>query len=190
MNRIALAAPLALFLGCAHPQARHDPPPTDDHAPTAKAPDAAKPDATPPTPTCSGDVDCGARQLCINQRCVDITAGMAECGEVRLYFAFDSSDISSTDRTELDRRARCLKADQALHVRIEGHADERGTPEYNLALGDRRATTVAKYLERLGVSEQQLKTVSFGEERPLCVEHDESCWAKNRVDDVKMARSR
>jgi peptidoglycan-associated lipoprotein len=67
-----------------------------------------------------------------------------------------------------------------LHVLIEGNADERGTEEWNIALGDKRATAVAEYLQRLGVSQPQLKTVSYGKERPLCEEHNEECWSKNR----------
>ena len=90
------------------------------------------------------------------------------------------SDISSADATALQRAARCLKADRALHVSIEGNADERGTEEYNMALGDRRAHAVAEYLESLGACEQQLQTVSYGKENPLCTEHDEACWAQNR----------
>jgi peptidoglycan-associated lipoprotein len=85
----------------------------------------------------------------------------------------------------VERSARCLKADHALHVSIEGNADERGTEEYNMALGDRRATTVKGYLESLGASASQLKTVSYGKENPLCTEHDEECWAKNRRAEMK-----
>jgi peptidoglycan-associated lipoprotein len=72
-------------------------------------------------------------------------------------------------------------------VTIQGNADERGTEEYNMALGDRRATTVAHYLESLGASAAQLKTVSYGKENPLCTEHDEECWAKNRRAELKAA---
>ena len=72
-----------------------------------------------------------------------------------------------------------------MHVTIEGNADERGTDEYNLALGDQRATSVARYLKALGASPTQLKTVSYGKEKPLCTEHDEECWAKNRRAAVK-----
>lgn len=85
----------------------------------------------------------------------------------------------------MQRMARCLKADHALHVTIEGNADERGTQEYNLALGDQRANAVARYLELLGVSAAQLRTVSFGKEQPLCMEHEEGCWAQNRRAAIK-----
>jgi peptidoglycan-associated lipoprotein len=67
-----------------------------------------------------------------------------------------------------------------LHIAISGNADERGTEEYNMALGDHRAHAVADYLRSLGASDPQLQTVSYGKERPLCGEHDEACWAQNR----------
>src|SRR6185503_1367930 len=119
--------------------------------------------------------------------CVDISAGLAECSHVRVHFELNSSEIADADKTDLQRSARCLKADQALHVSIEGNADERGTEEYNLALGDKRATAVRGYLESLGASEAQLKTVSYGKENPLCTEHDEACWAQNRRAELKVA---
>jgi peptidoglycan-associated lipoprotein len=99
---------------------------------------------------------------------------------VRVHFDFNDASLRSDDETLLNRMGRCLKADHDLHVSIEGNADERGTEEWNIALGDKRATGVAAYLERLGVTKAQLKTVSYGKERPLCTEHDEDCWAKNR----------
>lgn len=78
------------------------------------------------------------------------------------------------------RRGSCLRREQGLRVVIEGNADERGTVEYNIALGQRRADAVRQYLEELGVSPAQVRTVSYGEERPMCTEHSEDCWAKNR----------
>jgi peptidoglycan-associated lipoprotein len=115
---------------------------------------------------------------------------MAQCREASVHFDFDSSVLGSADRDSLERGARCLRADHALHVRIEGNADERGTEEYNLALGDQRAVAVEKYLETLGVSAGQLATVSYGKERPLCTEHDEGCWSQNRRADMSLAMSR
>jgi peptidoglycan-associated lipoprotein len=175
----ALAA--ATTMGCAHkPQTK----PAEQT--TASEPSAGTTSAAgTPEKLCSGDMDCGPKQLCIRQHCVDITAGMAECGALRVHFELDSAEIVPADRSLLERPARCLKAAHSLHVTVEGNADERGTEEYNLALGDRRATSVAKYLESLGVSQEQLKTVSYGKENPLCTEHDEACWAKNRRAAVK-----
>ena len=130
--------------------------------------------------TCSTDDDCGAKQLCIRSQCVDITPDLAECSTVRVHFDFNDANLHQDETTKLVRMSRCLKADHDLHVAIEGNADERGTEEWNIALGDKRATSVAQYLQTLGVSKAQLRTVSYGKERPLCDEHNEECWAKNR----------
>ncbi|HEX6835340.1 MAG TPA: peptidoglycan-associated lipoprotein Pal [Polyangia bacterium] len=172
--------PLLLVFGCAHKQ--------ETKAATPPPPAPAPAAASTPAPTeksCSTDLDCGDKQLCIRNRCVDISAGLAECNQVRVHFPFNSSEIDPADKPGLERSARCLKADQALHVTIAGNADERGTEEYNMALGDKRATAVASYLESLGASAAQLKTVSYGKENPLCTEHDEDCWAKNRRAEMK-----
>lgn len=109
---------------------------------------------------------------------------LAPCG-VRVHFDYDSSEIPESDRPALASSAACLKEDRTLDATVEGNADERGTEEYNLALGDKRAASVAKYLSSLGAYESQLKTVSFGEENPVCQDHQESCWFKNRRAAVK-----
>jgi peptidoglycan-associated lipoprotein len=108
-----------------------------------------------------------------------------DCGLVRVHFDFNNSAIQDGDKPLLERAATCLKQNNKLHVTIEGNADERGTEEYNLALGDQRARSVATYLERLGASSAQVKTVSYGKEQPECNEHDEACWSKNRRAAVK-----
>jgi len=135
--------------------------------------------------SCNADSECDAKQLCIRNKCVDISLGLAECSQLRIHFDFDKADVKDEDKSGLERIGRCLRADQALKVTIEGNADERGTEEYNLALGDKRATVVSNYLQGLGASDAQLKTVSYGKENPLCTEHDEACWAKNRRAAVK-----
>jgi peptidoglycan-associated lipoprotein len=140
--------------------------------------------------TCSSDIDCGERQLCIRSKCVDIVPGLAECSNVRIHFDFNQADIHPDETAKLQRMGRCLKADHALHVTIEGNADERGTEDWNLALGDKRATAVDNYLEQLGVSKAQLKTVSYGKDRPLCTQHNEECWAKNRQAALKAKEKR
>ena len=178
---------IALVAGCAHkPEAKNDTQPAAANASATPASGTTAPTATADK-SCSSDLDCGSKQLCIRARCVDISADLAECSHVRVHFQLNSSDLESSELTALQRSARCLKADTALHVTIEGNADERGTEEYNLALGDRRATGVAKYLESLGASEAQLRTVSYGKENPLCTEHDEACWARNRRAELSAA---
>ncbi|WP_373500786.1 peptidoglycan-associated lipoprotein Pal [Desulfococcus sp.] len=97
-----------------------------------------------------------------------------------IYFAFDRSDLSAEAQATLGRKAEYLQENTGLNVTIEGHCDERGTNEYNLALGDRRALSVKAYLENLGVSGSRMSPVSYGEERPLDPGHTEEAWSQNR----------
>ncbi|MBI3793366.1 MAG: peptidoglycan-associated lipoprotein Pal [Nitrospinae bacterium] len=97
-----------------------------------------------------------------------------------IHFDFDKSDIKSDDGKILAKNAEVLKAHPSVNVVIEGHCDERGTAEYNLALGERRASSAKKYLVSLGVEETKLGTISYGEEKPLDEGHNETAWAKNR----------
>jgi peptidoglycan-associated lipoprotein len=90
--------------------------------------------------------------------------------------------VRQADRTLLARDAEQLRKYDFLIVTIEGHCDERGTVEYNLALGERRAGAARDYLVSLGVPAERLKTVSYGKEAPLCQEHAEDCWSRNRRD--------
>ncbi|HET9766915.1 MAG TPA: peptidoglycan-associated lipoprotein Pal [Thermoanaerobaculia bacterium] len=97
-----------------------------------------------------------------------------------VYFAFDESTLSAEAREQLARNADLLRDSPQLNLLIEGHADERGTNEYNLALGERRAYAARDYLASLGVSDDRLRALSYGEERPACTESEESCWSQNR----------
>jgi peptidoglycan-associated lipoprotein len=98
----------------------------------------------------------------------------------RVYFAYDSSVIDEAARQTLDRQAQWLEQFPNVQVMIEGHSDERGTREYNLALGERRAAAAKNYLTTLGVSPTRILTISYGEERPADPGHDESAYALNR----------
>ncbi|MGA9666867.1 MAG: peptidoglycan-associated lipoprotein Pal [Gallionella sp.] len=100
-----------------------------------------------------------------------------------VYFDFDKSIIKSEYQDNLLKQAAFLKAHNNDVVTIEGNCDERGSPEYNLALGDRRADAARKSLEILGVPETQIKVVSFGLEKPRLTCHEERCWKENRRDD-------
>lgn len=101
------------------------------------------------------------------------------------YFDFDRAELSPEIRAELDKHiANLLRNDRK--VRLEGHADERGTREYNMALGERRANSVANYLVINGVARNRLETVSYGEERPVAFSHDAEAWAKNRRVELKL----
>ena len=98
----------------------------------------------------------------------------------RVYFAVDQSSLSAEAQSQLQRQAAWLDQFPQNRVTIEGHADERGTREYNLALGDRRATAARDYLVSLGISAERIHTISYGKERPVELCSEEMCWAKNR----------
>jgi peptidoglycan-associated lipoprotein len=97
-----------------------------------------------------------------------------------VHFAYDKYEVSGQDRDLLQRQAQWLQKYAQVRVTVEGHCDERGTREFNLALGARRANAVKEYLVGLGVSSGRVDTISYGKERPVCTESDESCWAQNR----------
>jgi peptidoglycan-associated lipoprotein len=98
----------------------------------------------------------------------------------RVFFDTDSADLSAQARTTLDHQAQWLNQYPRLTFTIEGHADERGTREYNIALGARRATAVRDYLVARGVAANRMHTISYGKERPVAVCNDISCWSQNR----------
>lgn len=144
---------------------------------------------------CLSRAECGPRQICEAQRCLAVEClDDGDCPEGRcadhrcqaapvcslttIHFDFDEALLTSEARAVLEENARCLKARQGARLVVEGHCDERGTEEYNLALGDRRARAAAVYLERLGV--RSIRPVSYGEARPLQGGHDEQAWAANR----------
>jgi peptidoglycan-associated lipoprotein len=105
-------------------------------------------------------------------------AAVADLTDV--FFDFDKYDIRPNDAKTLDANANWLKSNPNHLVLIEGHCDERGTNEYNLALGERRAKSTMNYLVSQGVQANRITIISYGEERPQCTEHTEACWAKNR----------
>jgi len=99
-----------------------------------------------------------------------------------IYFEFDSHDLRVDTRETLKANAAWLRSNPSVTVDIEGHCDERGTNDYNMALGAKRAEAAMDYLTTLGVAAGRLSTTSYGEEVPVCEEHAEECWAKNRRD--------
>ena len=104
---------------------------------------------------------------------------LAQVGNT-VYFGFDSAELTGDAQTTLDRQAAFLNVNPALVVIVEGHTDERGTREYNLALGDRRATAVRDYLLAKGLNSARIRTVSYGKERPAVSGSNEESWEKNR----------
>jgi len=99
-----------------------------------------------------------------------------------IHFAFDDYSLTDEAKAILEKNATWMKNNPNAKVRIEGNCDERGTNEYNMALGERRANSGKKYLIKLGIMEPQLSTISYGEEKPLDPGHNEEAWAKNRRD--------
>jgi peptidoglycan-associated lipoprotein len=157
----AAAAPTAAKPEAAKPEAQ----------PEAAKPEAAKPEAAKPAeqPT--------VQQATPGAVTVTLPTGM----QLKIvYFDFDKYDIKPEFRDAIKYNADTLNKDKNVKVTIEGHCDERGSTEYNLALGERRATAVQKALVSQGVAGNRLKIVSYGEERPVDQGHDEAAWAKNR----------
>lgn len=107
-----------------------------------------------------------------------------------VYFEYDRDDIQPQFMGVVEEHAKYLRANPALRVRIEGNADERGSREYNVALGQRRADAVMKALGLLGVPASRMEAVSYGEEKPRRTGHDEASWAENRRDDVVLEAGR
>ena len=163
---VALAAILA---GCGSSVKLDDKPtPVETRTPTAVDPNArAGAGATPQSQVTSVDLTKGA------------DAAQTKMARV-VYFDFDSFTVKDEFRPTLDAHAKVLATDRQRKLSIEGHTDERGGREYNLALGQKRAESVAKSLALLGAQENQLEAVSFGEERPAEPGSDEAAWAKNR----------
>lgn len=102
-----------------------------------------------------------------------------------IYFDYDSFTVRSEFQSAVDAHSRFLTSNKARKIAIEGHTDERGGREYNLALGQKRADAVAKSMTLLGASESQIEAVSFGKERPVSEGHDEAAWAQNRRAEIK-----
>ncbi len=116
----------------------------------------------------------------------DPTAGL-DCSLVRVHFDFDSSALTAEARRTLDEHLACFEQPGA-RIRIEGNTDERGTTDYNLALGQRRAEAIDRYLVGKGIPPSRLQAISYGEEKPLVRGHDEAAWAQNRRGDVKVTK--
>lgn len=147
--------------------------------------EAAKPatDESGATPAQTAPADSGAASGAAlsdreRQRRAELLA------QKRVHFAFDSSSIDDEARAIIEAHSANLVANPQIKVTLEGNADERGTREYNLALGERRAQAVERMMKVLGVAGSRIKTVSYGEEKPLCQEHNESCWRQNRRAEI------
>jgi peptidoglycan-associated lipoprotein len=166
---LALAAATA-FTACAKkaPPAAPPPPPVVPEAPPPAPPPPPKPEVAPV-------VDEYARLKAMSAEDIEKSGLLKE-----VYFDYDKADIREPDRATLAQDADALKRFDFLRITVEGHCDERGTVEYNLALGERRAKAAHDYLVSLGVPADRLKTVSYGKEVPVCTQSSEDCWQRNR----------
>jgi peptidoglycan-associated lipoprotein len=167
---LAVAA-VASLAACGKKPAPAPPPPPPPVAP--EAPPPAPPPA--PRPEVQPQVDEYARLRAMSAEEIEKTGLLGE-----VYFEFDRSEIRDADRATLTKNADALKRFDFLRVTVEGHCDERGTVEYNLALGERRARAAYDYLVSLGVPADRLKLVSYGKEVPVCQASGEECWQRNR----------
>jgi peptidoglycan-associated lipoprotein len=139
----------------------------------------------PPPPPTAGDASTGSSGMDGSGAAGTNLPGSAadfkqKTGSDTVLFATDSYDLDGEARSILDRQIQWLQQYPAVRVTVEGHADERGTREYNLALGDRRANSAKNYLASQGVSAARITTISYGKERPAAMGSDESAWAQNR----------
>lgn len=107
----------------------------------------------------------------------------AEGALLPIYFDYDKSNIKADAKKNLEKTAAWLSKNSTVTIKIEGNCDARGTSEYNVALGERRANIAKDYLVKLGVTATRIETISWGKEKPACSEQNEACWSKNRRDD-------
>ena len=150
-------------------------------------PATTKPEASPPAPQPSAAQKAPAAPAARKSSTPSSSLEAARKGQAPapsplkdIYFEYDKYDLKTEARDTLKANTDWLKKNASARLEIEGHADERGTNEYNLALGAKRAQAARDYLVTLGVSKERLSTISYGEELPVCKEQNEGCWQKNR----------
>ncbi len=161
--------------GCAKKKPAAPPPPPPPPATTPAPPPPPPPQPAPTPPPAPAPLT--AEQVFAGKS-VDQLNAEKPLGDV--FFDYDSATVSEEGRTALQKNADWLKRWTSVAFTVEGHCDNRGTPEYNLALGERRATAVRDYLVSLGVPGTRVQAVSKGEEQPFCREDVENCWSQNR----------
>jgi peptidoglycan-associated lipoprotein len=160
-------------------------------APEQPAPQPEQPAPAPaPAPASTND-DSEARARAERERAAAEAAARAKATRDELaqmiHFDYDRADIRQADQALLDRKAAIIVANPAVKIRVSGHADERGSDEYNLALGNRRAAAAKRYLESKGVDSGRIEVVSYGEERPLQQGAGEDAYATNRRDEFELS---
>ena len=181
MIRLSRAVPLAVLLvgtsltACSRKRASEAPAPAPDT--TASLP-VEQPRQEAPAPVSNDDSAARDRQARLEE--------MRRTLSAPIYFDFDQSDLSEAARSTLDAKIAVLNSNPGVKIRIAGNADERGSDEYNMALGQRRAAAARRYLSQRGIDEARLETVSYGEERPAVRGEGESAWSQNRRDEFEV----
>ena len=176
MLKFCIPLALALAGGCAT-QSQPESAATTPGSDTASTPSS-------PSATARSDSRVTGRQSS-SSRSSSSARGAAQPSERSVFFEFDKSTLSAEDRKLVESHAQYLREHPDVKVRVEGNTDERGSKEYNLALGQRRAETVTKVMELMGVSDQRVEAVSYGEEKPRSQGHEESAWQQNRRSDIR-----
>ena len=173
---LMLLATTALAAGCGGKKPPEQPAPAATPAPT--------PAPTPP-PDDSAERGRLEKERLAREAAERARAVSADLAAM-INFEYDQADVRSADEATLDRKAAILQANPKVRLTISGHADERGSDEYNLALGNRRAAAAKRYLQNKGIDGSRLDVVSYGEERPLNPGHDEASYAQNRRDEFQV----
>jgi peptidoglycan-associated lipoprotein len=186
---VVIAFGMLLSVGCAkkevvkgeEPMAAQPAPQPREVQPAPVKPEPVQPAPLPETPT---------RETTIPQETPKQGTQATELQTElqKIYFNFDSADLSQESRDILTKNADLLAKDTSLKIRVEGNCDERGSDEYNMALGERRAKAAKDYLVNLGVQPDRISIISYGEEKPVDPGHDESAWAKNRRDEFVIVK--
>jgi peptidoglycan-associated lipoprotein len=144
----------------------------------------SNPAPAPATPTETCDAACREREAAERLRAA--TASATAALTATIYFHYDASEITTESRAKLDAKVPVMTQNGTVRIRVAGHTDSRGSDEYNLALGQRRAAAAKRYLTDRGIDASRIEIVSFGEERPTCTEEDESCFSRNRRDEFEI----
>jgi peptidoglycan-associated lipoprotein len=170
-RRLTLLTVTVLALGLAASCSRKQPPATDDRG-----------RVEPPPATDTADADADAQRRAEEEARLAREAAYGSIQDM-IFFDFDRSDLREDARQTLQTKAEALRQFPDIRIRIEGHADERGTIEYNLALGERRADAARAYLVDLGIDPDRMTVISYGEERPQVDGQNEAAWSQNRRDE-------
>ena len=181
MIRLSRAVPLAVllvgtsFTACSRKRAPEAPAPMPD----AEIPSMEQPSQEAPAPVNTDDSAARERQARLEE--------MRRTLSAPIYFDFDRSELTQSARSTLDAKIAVLNSNPGVKVRVAGNADERGSDEYNMALGQRRAAAAKRYLSQHGIDEARIEAVSYGEERPAMRGKGESAWSQNRRDEFEVA---